>query len=107
MSETITVTHHAAMRWRERVAEVPYPGAVTAVAAFVAGGKVSGRAPRWAARGHGEGTGVRYATHGAFPGICIVLRNGSALTVLTREAARLYRDFTAEAIATARRKAMA
>jgi hypothetical protein len=77
----VPVNHHAVVRWIERVGAQNYASALIAVATFVASGNASGRPPRWVGVGGG---GHRYVTNAACGGVCVVTKQGCAITVITR-----------------------
>jgi hypothetical protein len=90
----------------QRVGADGYFAAGTALRAFLRDGKSSGRAPRWATTS-GEGYGRSFVTNAETPGICVVVREGVAITVLTRSIAAAIHVYEAEALCVQRRRAMA
>jgi hypothetical protein len=99
------VTDHAIGRWLERVGAESYAAALSALAAFLASGSASSRAPRW--HGSQPGGPHRYVTNSACGGVCVVTHNGCAITVVTRQIAKQRKGFSSDYIAVQRRKAMA
>lgn len=102
----VVVTDYCTRRWMQRVGAQGYAAAMTALAAFVASGKASGKAPRWAYSRGGTGHGARYVTNSAMGGVCVVTHEGSAITVLTREIAREHRQYSGDFVMVQRRRAM-
>lgn len=82
MTRRINITHHVIKRWRERVAEY---GTYYDVEAFLTGASLSEHRRHWVPiEREGATEGTRYAYHHQFPGVCVVVQNRSAVTVVTR-----------------------
>ena len=88
MTRTATVTVHAIQRWQQRVEPtIKRAEADHALQEFLRSGRARPRPRHWlVAR---PGPGVLFVFNARRPGVCVVLRGGHAVTVLTREHRRL------------------
>lgn len=108
MTADLAVSLHAESRWRIRVGAQPWD-AQAAIRAFIRDGKGSKRPPRWLTPVpvDSEEFGSTYVTNPDVPGTCVVIRNNTAITVLTRRMAKRWQQHYEEAVSVARRKAIA
>ena len=85
---SVRLTRHAVARYIERVdPRATAAQATEALVALVAGGRVRATPRHWMRQTQSE-DGTRYLYHAETPGVCILVRGGSAITVLTRELIR-------------------
>lgn len=87
-SVEVSLTRHAIERWQERI----QPGvsmvlAESQIHAFMAGGKLTGRAPKWLLeRRWPAADGYRFAMNSTWPKVALVVAdNGTVVSVLLGE----------------------
>jgi len=78
------ITRHAIERWTERVGGSTNP--IAALQQFVARARRRPRPRHWTTAAPEPGTSFLYLADQ--PGVCVVLRGGAAVTVLTRSLCR-------------------
>ncbi len=81
---TPRITRHALDRWSERVGGVESPA--SALEQFMSRGRRRPRPRHWTTASAAPGTSFIYLSDQ--PGVCVVLRDGAAVTVLTRSLCR-------------------
>ena len=87
-SHSLTISRHAVDRWRERVdTSCRTDEARQALAQFVGGGR-SRPTPRAWMSGVRPAPGLRFIYSADRPGVCVLARDGTALTVLTKSLCR-------------------
>jgi hypothetical protein len=90
-SHPFNISRHAVDRWRERVDTSCRPDeARQALARFVGGGR-SRPTPRAWMSGVRPAPGLRFIYSADRPGVCVLARDGTALTVLTKSLCRARR----------------
>lgn len=87
ITASVVLTSHAVKRWIERVDDtLTPPQAASAVRDFLSHATLRNKPRRWMPR-HAQlhGVGTRYAYCWRYPRVCIVVDDGTAITVLTKE----------------------
>jgi hypothetical protein len=83
-SNDIHISGHAIQRWRERVDPgTCVPAARAALAQFLAHGHSRSTPRRWMCAMK-QTPGIRFVYSADMPGVCVLVRDGTALTVVTR-----------------------
>jgi hypothetical protein len=90
------VSSHAIQRWQQRVdTHASFPAARSALGEFLASGRARPTPRSWM-REVVSAPGLRFVYSARWPGICVLVRDGVAVTVLTRAMVRRSRGFDAE-----------
>jgi hypothetical protein len=80
----VYISGHAIQRWRERVDPgTRVPAARAALARFLAHGRSRSTPRHWMSVVK-QSPGVRFVYSSDMPGVCVLVRDGAALTVVTR-----------------------
>ena len=92
MHRNITVSHHAIDRYRERVdpAATKHEAAAR-LRSLAATGRARSRPRHWT-RVAGEQCGCRYVYSAEAPGVCLVVTNGTVVTVFSRATCARWRS---------------
>ena len=102
MHRSITVSHHAIDRYRERVDPTATKHEAAArLRSLASTGRARSRPRHWT-RIAGEQCGCRYVDSAAAPGVCLVVVNGTVVTVFSRATCAKWRSERALATTAAR-----
>ncbi len=83
----ITITAHVVQRWQQRVdPDATWLGAHLAIRRFLKGSRVRPTPRHWMRRPTAPGT--TYAFTAGSPGVCVIIKDGTAVTVITRRLVR-------------------
>lgn len=87
MEREIHITAHAIDRWRERVDPTSsWLGAHLAIRKLLNGGRSRPTPRHWMRRPAEPGT--TYVFNASYPGVCAIVADGAAVTIITRELVR-------------------
>jgi hypothetical protein len=94
----VAISEHAIDRFVMRTSmSIPRHMARNAIAVIAGSSKARAVPRHWMRRFTSAQPGTRYLYNSAFPGICLVERGGTIVTVYTKEACRRWRDGTTRA----------
>ncbi len=88
----IHVTRHAVERFQQRVAHLSMDRSMAAVQALADSAKARSRPRHWMADTTAHLPGTTYLYNSRLPDVCLIVRNGSVITIFTRDACRRWRD---------------
>src|SRR4051812_20701539 len=81
----IRITHHALLRWQQRVSPGASPAAAAAdIERLVIQGRSRPTARAWM-RGTAAAPGSRFVYSAEFPGVAAILRSDAVLTIITKD----------------------